>query len=324
MNIPIGKVIRTLREKNDVTQEELSNHLGVSVQAVSRWENGACYPDLELIPAIASYFDTTTDQLLCVDTSTEKEEEIISQWTQAFKRAEHEKALDIINGGLKSMPTNYRLMLSKAMSLIALASVAEEKDEKKEMQRLLARAEDLCNVIISKCHNQHIRYETMRWMMVLYNIAGNIDKILKMANMFTDVSQSKNSVLYRFCDFDREIYKKHCRNYLYELFFEFFYCSYSLAKSNAISHDERRELLEKIVEMLGLVAGDEMGEFEYLMDDIYQTLYSMTGQKEYRDEIGLHDQRYMNLPEEYTYRSVFFEGVVFDRKKAIHSIDGSL
>ena len=61
-----------------------------------------------------------------------------------------------------------------------------------------------------------------------------------------------------------------------------------------------------------------------LMDGIYQKLYELTGKKEYADEIGLHAQRYLDLPEEYTYRSVFFDGVVFDRKNAIHSVDGSV
>ena len=232
--------------------------------------------------------------------------------------------MTIINDGLKSMPTNYRLMLSKVSSLIVLASVSEEKEDEKEMQRLLAKAEDMCYLIISKCHDNDIRYEAMTWMLVLHNHAGNIDEILKLSNEFPRVFQSKNSVLYRFCNFDQEVYQKHCRNYLYELFFEFFYCTYSLAKSNAVSHNEQRELLERSVGMLRLVVDDELGEFEYLMDGIYQKLYELTGKKEYADEIGLHAQRYLDLPEEYTYRSVFFDGVVFDRKNAIHSVDGSV
>ena len=326
MNIQIGKVIRTLRFKNDVTQEDLANHLGVSMQAVSRWENGACYPDLELIPVIAAYFDVTTDQLLCVEVfaTKEKEEEIISQWTQAFKNAEHEKALNIINDALKSMPTNYRLMISKVTSLIVLAGILEEKNHKKEMQRMLSKAEDLCRLIISKCSDNNIRYEAMTWMMVLYNHAENTEEIRKLANEFPDVSRSKNSVLYRFCNFDKEDYKKHCRNYLYELFFEFIYCSYSLAKSTAVSNDERSELLERIVELLQTVVGDELGEFEYIMDDIYQALYELTAKKEYGDEVGQHLKSYKDLPDEYIYRSAFFYGVIFDHKNAIHAVDGSL
>ena len=160
MNIQIGEVIRTLRLENDVTQEDLANHLGVSTQAVSRWENGACYPDLEFVPGIASYFGVSTDLLLCVGDSITKDAETqsIYKWKQAFNSGEHKKALDIINNMLKSMPTNYKLMLFKAQSLIVLAGESEERADKIEMQRLLSKAEDLLRLILSKCNKNDIRY----------------------------------------------------------------------------------------------------------------------------------------------------------------------
>lgn len=175
MNIQIGEVIRTLRLQNNVTQEDLANQLGVSTQAVSRWENGACYPDLEFIPGIASYFGVSTDLLLCVDSSSTKdvEDQCIYNWKQAVNSGEHQKALAIINDILKSMPTNYRLMLFKAQSLIVLAGESEERSDKTEMQRLLSGAEDLLCLILSKCNKNDIRYEAMGLMMVLYAIEEN-------------------------------------------------------------------------------------------------------------------------------------------------------
>jgi transcriptional regulator with XRE-family HTH domain len=46
-----------------MTQEELAGALGVSPQSVSNWERGDCYPDTELMPRIATYFDVTMDEL---------------------------------------------------------------------------------------------------------------------------------------------------------------------------------------------------------------------------------------------------------------------
>jgi len=62
----IGTVIKELRLKKKMTQEELGEVLGVSVQTVSRWENNVNYPDLVMLPELASFFHVTTDYLLGV------------------------------------------------------------------------------------------------------------------------------------------------------------------------------------------------------------------------------------------------------------------
>ena len=48
MKLTIGENIRSFRRKNDMTQEQLAQPLGVTYQSVSCWENGTTYPDLEL------------------------------------------------------------------------------------------------------------------------------------------------------------------------------------------------------------------------------------------------------------------------------------
>lgn len=53
-----------MRKEKEWTQEELAEKLGVSPQAVSKWENGISCPDIMLLPVIARLFDTTADELL--------------------------------------------------------------------------------------------------------------------------------------------------------------------------------------------------------------------------------------------------------------------
>ena len=64
MKLTIGENIRNFRKKNDLTQEAFADRLGVTYQSVSRWENGATYPDLELVPVIANILGLTVDELL--------------------------------------------------------------------------------------------------------------------------------------------------------------------------------------------------------------------------------------------------------------------
>lgn len=63
MQLKLGEKIRELRRREGRTQEALANALGVTSQAVSRWEAGGSYPDMEIVPALANYFGVTIDEL---------------------------------------------------------------------------------------------------------------------------------------------------------------------------------------------------------------------------------------------------------------------
>ncbi|HIS91449.1 MAG TPA: helix-turn-helix transcriptional regulator [Candidatus Alectryocaccomicrobium excrementavium] len=58
----MGEILSALRKQKGVTQEEMGKALGVSMQAVSRWENGGA-PDIMLLPALADYFSVSIDEL---------------------------------------------------------------------------------------------------------------------------------------------------------------------------------------------------------------------------------------------------------------------
>ena len=72
MKLYLGENMRRLRLEKDMTQEALAEALGVSPQTVSRWEGGASYPDVELLPEIAGYFDVSVDMLIGADEARQK------------------------------------------------------------------------------------------------------------------------------------------------------------------------------------------------------------------------------------------------------------
>ena len=72
MNESIGSRISKYRKAKSLTQEELANHLGVSAQAVSKWENDASCPDISLLPQLCSILGITSDELLTGKTSEVK------------------------------------------------------------------------------------------------------------------------------------------------------------------------------------------------------------------------------------------------------------
>lgn len=62
--IKINEQIAFLRKQKGLTQEELANALGVTNQAVSKWESAQCCPDIQLLPDLAKLFDVSIDELL--------------------------------------------------------------------------------------------------------------------------------------------------------------------------------------------------------------------------------------------------------------------
>ena len=63
MQLNLGIKIKELRKRDGRTQNTVAEALGVTAQALSRWESGGSYPDMELIPAIANYFHVSIDEL---------------------------------------------------------------------------------------------------------------------------------------------------------------------------------------------------------------------------------------------------------------------
>ena len=106
----LGNKIRELRRAGNLTQEQLAAALNITPQAVSKWEMGASYPDMTMIPIIASFFKVSLDELFDFDVkNVEKEiEEIRLEYGKYFW-GNFVKAEQILLDGLKLYPASIRL-----------------------------------------------------------------------------------------------------------------------------------------------------------------------------------------------------------------------
>ncbi len=73
----IGRNIKILRQKNGLTQEALADRLGITYQAVSKWETDANTPDIALLPELARIFGTSIDSLFCGESENAPKSDII-------------------------------------------------------------------------------------------------------------------------------------------------------------------------------------------------------------------------------------------------------
>ncbi|MBR6808489.1 MAG: helix-turn-helix transcriptional regulator [Clostridia bacterium] len=106
----IGNKIRELRRARNLTQEQLAASLNISAQAVSKWEMGASYPDMTMIPTIAAFFKVSLDELFDFDVKNiDKEIEDIRLEFNRYFWNDFEKAEQVLLDGLKKYPASIQL-----------------------------------------------------------------------------------------------------------------------------------------------------------------------------------------------------------------------
>lgn len=78
----LGNQIKALRQSRGVTQETLAQAIGVSAQAVSKWETAAALPDIALLPQLSAYFGVSIDELFALSDETRLERIQNMLWEQ--------------------------------------------------------------------------------------------------------------------------------------------------------------------------------------------------------------------------------------------------
>ena len=112
MNIYLSENIRRLRREKGITQENLAEFLGVTFQSVSKWERGESYPDITILPAIASFFGVTTDEVLGMDKSRleERIREYIDFYS-AMRLKDSHLTYKKLKSAVKEFPGDFRLLV---------------------------------------------------------------------------------------------------------------------------------------------------------------------------------------------------------------------
>ena len=119
MLICLGENIRSLRTAKGITQEQFGYEMGVSAQAVSRWENGATYPDITMLPMIADFFDVSLDELMGrgQELDPNKRETFFKRVYEMYDQGKIADVLDAYDKILHKHPNDPYLLHGKAWVL---------------------------------------------------------------------------------------------------------------------------------------------------------------------------------------------------------------
>ncbi len=127
MKETMGQIIKRLRKERGFTQEELAEQVGVTFQAVSKWENDSGMPDISQIIPLATVFNVSTDVLFgrCGVDDNQQVMELIEQATALVDHACSAESLyrcyQKLHEGLKTHPNNTPLLMRCLETGIALA-----------------------------------------------------------------------------------------------------------------------------------------------------------------------------------------------------------
>lgn len=162
MDLKLGEKIKALRKEKNISQEVLAQYLGVSFQAVSKWENGAALPDVTLIPAVALFFGVSTDQLFGINLlEIEKQIDEIRLRAADCRDGEPEKAEQILRDGLKKFPGNDVLL----NNLIYVLRGPERRAERIT----------ICKALIEGTRDDEVKYDACRILAETYKAMGEYE-----------------------------------------------------------------------------------------------------------------------------------------------------
>lgn len=214
MDLNIGGRIKFLRKRDGITQEALANAVGVSCQAVSRWELSTAYPDIEIIPSIANYFGISIDELFGYECTRDKKvDEIIARVSAyGIKARSDDKWIDecisVLRNGLSEFPQNEKLMIVLAETLseagwrtfgernyyddegfIRLDCGSHRKNE------YWSESVKICESLVSSSCGSDIFVRAIRILVLLYRNFGEFEKAAAYANRMPALENSKEILL---------------------------------------------------------------------------------------------------------------------------------
>lgn len=156
----IGNKIRGLRKQRGITQEQLAVSIGISFQAVSKWETNIALPDITLAPVLANFFGVSMDELF--DFNLREMETAIKHIVDEaypYRESDPSKSRQILEKGLKEYPGSDVLL----NNLLYVLNYSENPDE----------TITIASKLIENTTQNDIKYDALRFLAYAYREKGD-------------------------------------------------------------------------------------------------------------------------------------------------------
>lgn len=171
----IHEIIRNKRKERGMTQEELAKYVGVSAPAVNKWERAQSYPDIELLPVLASYFNITVDELLGYEPQMTKEsiQKLYHRLAEKFAEEPYEVVKEEADKYVRKYASCFPLLLQMAGLYLNHYPMAANPDE--EMQEIIA----LLDRVIEECQDVYLAKDASLLKAVCYIMQNRPQEVLE-------------------------------------------------------------------------------------------------------------------------------------------------
>ena len=235
MQLELGKRIRELRRRDGRTQEDLAEAIGVTSQAVSRWEANGGYPDMEMIPSIANYFGITIDELFGVDKAKNEEEilEIVDKFDNG-KYKGSDGSLSFMAEAYHKYPSDFRILVRYMHSLINdNADAGDYLKNKKEIFTIYDKIQNYCTNDAIRMYAKNLMIHYFKPLIRVENSGVTERDMYDLIEEMPAIPDSKEYLMsYMPPDIDKV--EKGCQNLFDKLMYYF---------NNTISHFSRSYML---------------------------------------------------------------------------------
>lgn len=182
MNIYFGENLKRLRKGRDLTQESLADFLGVTFQAISKWERGEGYPDITTLPIIASFFNISVDELLGIN-QAKIEEEITTLLDEYDNLSSSQSRKEMLEKMKQISPNDFRVLLRELGYLVHFCDLKENS----------TRIKSIYDNIQKNCNIDRIRICATRHIIIYYADLSKLDNSLV---PFSDVEKMLENMPY--------------------------------------------------------------------------------------------------------------------------------
>ena len=286
MNLKIGTIIKNLRIQNKVTQDQLATFLGVTPQAISRWEAENGYPDIELLPSLAEFFSVTTDDLLGIN-RTEREKRLIEIYDEIKKQRElgtGEETLPYARQVLAEFPSDEKIQINLANNLCRAYMWNDSPDIK-----ALKEAEKIYCTILEKTNNDTIKHHAILSLCSLYsNGLKNEFKLEQTIALLPPLKYSRESVKAWAFEGEKAIY--HEQDYIEKLTDALGdalqgYIAYTLPNGSE-KWDEKIAMLEWVIGLYKFIFGENLLYYHDRVASLYRFIATYrVAQKKYDETL---------------------------------------
>ncbi|MBQ4603808.1 MAG: helix-turn-helix domain-containing protein [Clostridia bacterium] len=331
MTICFGENLKRLRKSKDLTQEALADFLGMSFQAISKWERGDTFPDIMMLPVIASFFGVTVDSLLGADAITKEAK--IKEYTENYSRLWNEQkisqARDMLKEAIVEFPGNYDL-LSKYLNALIQAQCDDEYKVsiKAEVQRVYDMIQNYCTVDSIRIWAKKLMCRYLRDLSFIENSEVDISAAEKILSEMPIMQNTRDYEAMYMYPHDDEKRAAACANGISEMLRLFGEIMNRKYKSFLDADDDIAEAYINLVEKampdgdygkswyLVVIHTQRIGVKKYLSGDEKAAL-------RYFEKAVRLAKKYDEMPEVSVHTSPAVRGVVYDKSKAYRFWEGS-